>query len=191
MATRSTKKTSGNPPPESPESGQVKVIPLVALRETVIFPEMIVPLQVGRDKSVQALNRAVAESSPIALVTQRQADREDINDPSELYDDRHAGQDRPGRAAPGRHRACHRPGPAAPARARLRVDGSVHLGPHRGDHQRGQRGHRGPGAGRSVPGADRAVRPVGRPRSRRRRPSRRATSPSRACWPTWSPTART
>jgi ATP-dependent Lon protease len=46
---------------------------------------MIVPLQVGRDKSVQALNRAVAESSPIALVTQRQADREDISNPAELY----------------------------------------------------------------------------------------------------------
>src|SRR5664279_2846096 len=46
---------------------------------------MIVPLQVGRDKSVQALNKAVADSSPIALVTQRQADREDIGDPAELY----------------------------------------------------------------------------------------------------------
>src|SRR6188508_994864 len=64
----------------------VRELPLVALRETVIFPEMIVPLQVGRDKSIQALNKAVAESSPIALVTQRQADREDIGDPSELYD---------------------------------------------------------------------------------------------------------
>ena len=46
---------------------------------------MIVPLQVGRDKSVQALNHATGENSLIALVTQRQADREDINDPSELY----------------------------------------------------------------------------------------------------------
>ena len=69
----------------TPESSQVRQLPLVALRETVIFPEMIVPLQVGRDKSVQALNRAVSDGSPIALVTQRQADREDINDPSELY----------------------------------------------------------------------------------------------------------
>ena len=43
------------------------------LRETVIFPEMIVPLQVGRDKSVQALNKAVADGTPIALVTQRTA----------------------------------------------------------------------------------------------------------------------
>ena len=32
------------------------MLPLVALRETVIFPEMIVPLQVGREKSVKALD---------------------------------------------------------------------------------------------------------------------------------------
>src|SRR6478609_5359231 len=60
-------------------------LPLVALRETVIFPEMIVPLQVGREKSVNALNAAVADGGPIALVTQRQAEQEDIDDPSELY----------------------------------------------------------------------------------------------------------
>jgi ATP-dependent Lon protease len=52
----------------------VRELPLVALRETVIFPEMIVPLQVGRDKSVAALNAAVADGGPIALVTQRQAE---------------------------------------------------------------------------------------------------------------------
>ncbi|MEA2623757.1 MAG: ATP-dependent Lon protease [Chloroflexota bacterium] len=84
MATRSPKRPSG-PDPEGTDTRQVKVIPLVALRETVIFPEMIVPLQVGRDKSVQALNKAVADSTPIALVTQRQADREDILEPGELY----------------------------------------------------------------------------------------------------------
>jgi ATP-dependent Lon protease len=63
----------------------IRELPLVALRETVIFPEMIVPLQVGRDKSVAALNAAVAANGPIALVTQRQAEREEIEDPSELY----------------------------------------------------------------------------------------------------------
>ena len=63
----------------------VRELPLVALRETVIFPEMIVPLQVGRDKSVAALNAAVAKSGPIALVTQREAEREEIDDPAELY----------------------------------------------------------------------------------------------------------
>src|SRR5512144_2928555 len=70
---------------KAPAAGKVRELPLVALRETVIFPEMIVPLQVGRDKSVQALNKAVADSSPIVLVTQRQADLEDVTEPSELY----------------------------------------------------------------------------------------------------------
>src|SRR5215207_9708739 len=63
----------------------VRQLPLVALRETVIFPEMIVPLQVGREKSVNALNAAVAEGGPIALVTQRQPEQEDIESTSELY----------------------------------------------------------------------------------------------------------
>jgi ATP-dependent Lon protease len=78
-------KPQSDPATEPADPQRVRELPLVALRETVIFPEMIVPLQVGRDKSVQALNRAVAEGSAIALVTQRQADREDIDDPSELY----------------------------------------------------------------------------------------------------------
>ncbi|MFN8629348.1 MAG: endopeptidase La [Chloroflexota bacterium] len=68
-----------------PESG-IREVPLVALRETVIFPEMIVPLQVGREKSVAALNAAVEAGGPIVLVTQRTAEQEDITDPSELYE---------------------------------------------------------------------------------------------------------
>src|SRR4051794_20760166 len=70
---------------ETQANSHVRELPLVPLRETVIFPEMIVPLQVGRDKSVQALNKAVADSSQIVLVTQRQADLEDVSEPSELY----------------------------------------------------------------------------------------------------------
>ena len=46
---------------------------------------MIVPLQVGREKSVAALNAAVESGGPIALVTQRQPEQEEIGDPSELY----------------------------------------------------------------------------------------------------------
>src|SRR3954463_7344781 len=72
--------------PEEPQTAApTRELPLVALRETVIFPEMIVPLQVGREKSVNALNAAVAGGGPIALVTQRQAEQEEIEDPSELY----------------------------------------------------------------------------------------------------------
>jgi ATP-dependent Lon protease len=75
-----SKATAGRPPTP------IRELPLVALRETVIFPEMIVPLQVGREKSVNALNAAVAGSSLIALVTQRRAEQEEITDPAELYE---------------------------------------------------------------------------------------------------------
>ncbi|HUG95467.1 MAG TPA: LON peptidase substrate-binding domain-containing protein, partial [Pleomorphomonadaceae bacterium] len=46
-------------PPTDEPADQIQVLPLVALRGTVIFPEMIVPLEVGRDRSVKALERAV------------------------------------------------------------------------------------------------------------------------------------
>ncbi|HEY5434709.1 MAG TPA: LON peptidase substrate-binding domain-containing protein, partial [Candidatus Limnocylindrales bacterium] len=74
-------------PEEEPKqpAAEPRELPLVALRETVIFPEMIVPLQVGRDKSVAALNAATESGGPIALVTQRRAEQEEIGDPSELY----------------------------------------------------------------------------------------------------------
>ncbi|HEX2194928.1 MAG TPA: LON peptidase substrate-binding domain-containing protein, partial [Candidatus Limnocylindria bacterium] len=64
---------------------QVQVLPLVALRDTVIFPEMIVPLQVGRDRSVKALDRAVRASQPVALVTQRSSETEEVSSADELY----------------------------------------------------------------------------------------------------------
>jgi ATP-dependent Lon protease len=76
-------KRPSKPGAERPATTQE--LPLVALRETVIFPEMIVPLQVGRDKSVAAVNAAVESGSHIALVTQRQPDQEDISEQSELY----------------------------------------------------------------------------------------------------------
>jgi ATP-dependent Lon protease len=64
---------------------RVQVLPLVALRDTVIFPEMIVPLQVGRDRSVRALDRAVRSSQPVALITQRSNETEEVQHVDELY----------------------------------------------------------------------------------------------------------
>ncbi len=89
--TEQTEEPENGTPEEAAERtgklpGGPRVLPLVALRETVIFPEMIVPLQVGREKSVKALEQAVSEESLIALVTQRQAEREDIESPDELYE---------------------------------------------------------------------------------------------------------
>jgi len=91
MATQDKSESTTDTPESTAESAEKlptgpHVLPLVALRETVIFPEMIVPLQVGREKSVKALDAAVSGDSLIALVTQRQAEREDIDSSDELYE---------------------------------------------------------------------------------------------------------
>src|SRR6188508_3726018 len=70
---------------EERDPEQIQVLPLVALRDTVIFPEMIVPLQVGRERSVKALDRAVRASQPVALITQRSNETEEVNAVDELY----------------------------------------------------------------------------------------------------------
>ncbi len=85
-----TDETQNIPDPSADEENgadleRVQVLPLVALRDTVIFPEMIVPLQVGRDRSVKALDRAVRTSQPVALVTQRSSEQEEITSADELY----------------------------------------------------------------------------------------------------------
>jgi len=47
------------------------VLPLLPLRELVIFPNMIVPLFVGREQSINALEEAINLKSFIFIVTQR------------------------------------------------------------------------------------------------------------------------
>jgi len=72
-------------PPTDEPADQIQVLPLVALRGTVIFPEMIVPLEVGRDRSVKALERAVRANSPVALIAQRSSETEEIGTVDELH----------------------------------------------------------------------------------------------------------
>jgi ATP-dependent Lon protease len=49
-------------------------LPVLPLRDVVVFPHMVIPLFVGRDKSVVALDRAMAGGKEILLVAQTQAD---------------------------------------------------------------------------------------------------------------------
>ena len=48
-----------------------KILPLIPLRDIVVFPNMVAPLFVGRDKSVKALEDAMNNDKEIILVTQR------------------------------------------------------------------------------------------------------------------------
>ena len=52
-------------------------LPVLPLRDIVVFPHMIVPLFVGREKSIKALEAVMAEDKQIILVTQKEAALED------------------------------------------------------------------------------------------------------------------
>ncbi len=54
-----------------------ETLPLLPLRDIVIFPQMVVPLFVGRAKSVAALETAMAGSKDLALIAQRDASQDD------------------------------------------------------------------------------------------------------------------
>jgi len=58
-------------------AGEKVVLPVLPLRDIVVFPHMIVPLFVGRDKSVRALENAMEDDKQILLVAQRNAADDD------------------------------------------------------------------------------------------------------------------
>src|SRR3978361_1773342 len=68
MADDATKKVETSDPSSAP------VLPL---RDIVVFPHMIVPLFVGREKSVRALEEVMSEEKQILLLTQKNAAEDD------------------------------------------------------------------------------------------------------------------
>jgi ATP-dependent Lon protease len=62
---------------EKPETLRGELFPILPLRDIVVFPHMIVPLFVGREKSVRALEAVMREDKQILLVTQRNASQDD------------------------------------------------------------------------------------------------------------------
>ncbi len=54
-----------------------QTLPLLPLRDVVVYPQMVVPLFVGREKSIQALEAAMADDKQILLVAQLQAEIDD------------------------------------------------------------------------------------------------------------------
>jgi len=63
--------------PENLPSSPMARIPVLPLRDVVVYPHMVIPLFVGREKSIQALDAAMKADKRIMLVAQRQADVED------------------------------------------------------------------------------------------------------------------
>ena len=52
-------------------------LPLLPLRDIVVFPSMVIPLFVGRDKSISALNEVMQNEKKIVLVTQKNSEVDD------------------------------------------------------------------------------------------------------------------
>jgi len=67
---------------ESVESDNL--IPVLPLRDVVVYPHMVIPLFVGRTKSIEALDSAMLTNKQVLLVTQKEAD---VDDP--VFDELH------------------------------------------------------------------------------------------------------
>ena len=58
---------------------QLSAIPVLPLRDVVVYPHMVIPLFVGREKSIQALEAAMENDKQILLVAQKSAADDDPN----------------------------------------------------------------------------------------------------------------
>ena len=72
MANEDLKSSATLPEPE-------QSIPVLPLRDVVVYPHMVIPLFVGREKSVRALDVAIAANKQVLLVAQKSADIDDPN----------------------------------------------------------------------------------------------------------------
>ena len=61
------------------------VLPVLPLRNIVVFPGMIVPLFVGREKSIRALEDVMADDKELLLVSQKDGDQDDPQ-PSDMHE---------------------------------------------------------------------------------------------------------
>jgi ATP-dependent Lon protease len=69
--------TTPSKPRALPKPGEVRSYPVLPLRDIVVFPHMIVPLFVGREKSIKALEEVMRSDTFILLATQKNASDDD------------------------------------------------------------------------------------------------------------------
>src|SRR5580765_8258731 len=69
--------TSAAKPKTPLQPGEARTYPVLPLRDIVVFPHMIVPLFVGREKSIRALEEVMRTDNYILLATQKNASDDD------------------------------------------------------------------------------------------------------------------
>ena len=78
-----SQQTSSERSPMVKETNEQRSLPVLPVRDTVLFPHAVLPLTVGRESSVQLIN-SLGEDKTIIVVAQREA-RVDAPQPSDLY----------------------------------------------------------------------------------------------------------
>ncbi|HPI73488.1 MAG TPA: endopeptidase La [bacterium] len=74
--------------PVTPENAQTNIpteLPVLPLRDTVVFPNIVTPLVVAREKSVQLINDVISSHRILGLVAQRQPEVEEPG-PDDIYE---------------------------------------------------------------------------------------------------------
>src|SRR2546425_3151291 len=69
---------------QSPSAADIVQYPLLPLRDVVVFPHMVIPLFVGRPKSIKAMETAMEAGKSILLVAQKSAAKDDPG-PGDMY----------------------------------------------------------------------------------------------------------
>src|SRR5437762_11864652 len=69
---------------QSPSATEIVQYPLLPLRDVVVFPHMVIPLFVGRPKSIKAMETAMEAGKSILLVAQKSAAKDDPG-PGDMY----------------------------------------------------------------------------------------------------------
>ena len=105
--------TSAAKPKPPLTTGESRAYPVLPLRDIVVFPHMIVPLFVGREKSIKALEEVMRSDTFILLATQKNASDDDPATDCNLQR-RHACE----RAAAPQAARWHRQGAGRRRRAR-------------------------------------------------------------------------
>ena len=77
--------SSIDPSPDEHVIDDSSGVPVLPLRDVVVYPHMVIPLFVGRQKSIVALDKAMNAGKRILLVAQKTADLDDPQ-PSDLYE---------------------------------------------------------------------------------------------------------
>ena len=64
-------------------------LPILAIKNTVLFPGIVIPITVGRDKSIKAINKAYEENRIIAVLSQKDSNLEDpkVEDLYKIWND--------------------------------------------------------------------------------------------------------